>query len=208
MMKSTWRQLPLVAGSLVLTILAGCASAPAGMDKPATAAAAPAATAKPMAAAPAVASTPVSYFAVLPENERYYLFTDPKLYSIYLEHEEVALTKTRIGASPTGTTVVFGMTDADAKASGPTLAEQLYDGKLVPGKDFYGEVFKDGRFYVFGDFADMQAFLEHGEVAYAFTDIGTGPKGASLVWVLNKDSIKNGRPKHTMDKFAALRSAK
>lgn len=207
MMIFTWRRLPPLAGALVLTVMAGCASSPESMNKPSTEAIT-AAAAKPMAAAPMVASTPVRYFAVLPENERHYLFNDHKVYSTYLEHEEVALTRSRIGASPAGTTVVFGITEADVKAAAPTVAEQLFDGKLVPGKDFYGEVFKDGRFYIFGDFADMKAFLEHGEVAYAFTDIGTGPNGASLVWVLNKDSIKLGRPKQTMDMFAALRSGK
>jgi len=208
MMRSTRRPLlPAATAWVLATVIAGCANAPAGMDKPAMTAATPAA-AQPPAAAPAVASAPVRYFAVLPENERYYLFTDYKLYSIYLEHDEVALTKTRIGASPKGTTVVFGMTNADAKSTGPLLAEQLFDGKLVPGMDFYGEVFKDGRYYVFNAFDDMRSFLEHGEVAYAFTDIGAGPNGATLVWVLNKNSIKKGRPEATIATFNALRAKK
>lgn len=182
--------------ALAAVLLAGCAT----FAPPAVSASAPAASTH--------ATAPVQYFAVLPEDGRYYLFGDAQLYLSYLKHGEVALTHTRIGASPTQTTVVFGMTNADAKSSKPLAAETLFDGKATTTSPFYGEAFKDGRYYVFNDFKDMNIFLEHGEAALAFTDIGTGPNGASLVWVMNNHSMKKGRPLETMAMFKAIRAAK
>jgi len=44
-------------------------------------------------------------------------------------------------------------------------------------------------------------------VPYAFTDIGTGPQGKSLVWVMNKTSIKKGRPEARIARFKTIRAA-
>lgn len=201
-MKITTLQPSLLGGIVVAALLlVGCASQPATPM-----AATPTATAP--ITAPAQAAAPVMYFAVLPEDERYYLFSDTKNYFSYLEHGEVALTRTRIGASPTQTTVVFGLTDADVKSGKPTAAEMLFDGKATSTSPFYGEVFKDGRYYVFNDFKDMNTFLEHGEAALTFTDIGTGPKGETQVWVMNNDTMKKGRPVETMAMFKAIRAVK
>lgn len=191
-------RLALTGMALAVAVLAGCGSQPT--TPAAAAAAAPSMT-------PAAAEK-IMYFAVLPEDERHYLFSNKETYLSYLRHGEVALTRTRIGASPAGTTVVFGITEADVKAKRPTVAEQLFDGKLTAGAGFYGEVFKDGRYYVFHDLNDMKAYLEHGEAALTFTDIGTGPDGATQIWVMNKTSMKQGRPTETMANFKAIRAAK
>lgn len=179
-------------------VLGGCASQPE--SKPAASMAAPAAT--------QAAAAPVTYFAVLPEDERFYLFGDAKTYFAYLEHGEVALTRSRIGASPKQTTVVFGLTNDDVKSTKPNAAEMLFDGKASVTSPFYGEIFKDGRYYVFNEFADMKMYLESGEAAYTFTDIGTGPKGETQVWVLNGTSHKKGRPTETIAMFSAIRAKK
>lgn len=181
---------------LAVSLLAGCANSPTHSASAVTPAAA------------AQVTAPVQYFAVLPEDERYYLFGDFKTYLSYLTHGEVALTHTRIGASPKQTTVVFGMSSAEAKSTKPLVAETLFDGKAASTSPFYGEIFKDGRFYVFNDYKDMTTFLEHGEAALTFTDIGTGPNGATQVWVMNKASMKKGRPLATMAMFKAIRAAK
>lgn len=207
---------PLLLGGIAIAslLLVGCASQPATpMASTPAAAPSPAPSPSPVMASasltvPAQAAAPVVYFAVLPEDERYYLFGDSKNYLAYLEHGEVALTRTRIGASPKQTSVVFGLTNDDVKSGKPSAPETLFDGKATSTSPFYGEVFKDGRYYVFHDLKDMKSFLEHGEVALAFTDIGTGPNGASQVWVMNTDSMKKGRPVETMAMFKAIRAAK
>jgi hypothetical protein len=118
------------------------------------------------------------------------------------------LTRTQIGAGPGGRTLVYGITNADVKSNQPSLGEQVMDGKLPPAADFYGEAFKNGRFYVFGDLKDMREFIAFGEVPYSYTDIGAGPKGETLVWVMNKASYNKGRPTATIAKFKAIRAAK
>jgi len=199
-------RLPLGTTLFGIALLGACASDPPNPPKPAmttTPMPSPATATTSTPTAPAAAT--VTYFAVLPEDERHYLFGDVKTYLAYLQHGEVALTRTRVGASPTGTSVVFGITADDVKENRPNPAEQLFDGKLKPSGAFYGEVFKDGRYYVFNELADMKQFLEHGEAALTFTDIGTGPNGATQVWVMNKDSMAKGRPTATMAMFKALR---
>jgi hypothetical protein len=188
----------LILGAFALAILAGCA-APAQQAQQAQA---PAAAA---AAAPAAAR---EFYVVLPEDGRYYAFADTRNYLGFLAHAEVPLTRTRIGAGPSGKTVVFGISSDDVKNNRPSMAEQLFDGKLQADAGFYGEVFKNGRFYVFGNMKDMMDFAQFGEVPYSYTDIGAGPKGETLVWVMNKDSYAKGRPAATIAQFQQVRNSK
>jgi hypothetical protein len=163
-------------------------------------------SAAPVAAAPA-APTAAAFYAVA-DNEklnRLYVFGDTKNYLQYTEHGEVPYTRSRIGAGPGGKSLVFGITSADVKAKRPSAGELVYDGKLVGGADFYGEYFKGGRYYVFGDWKDFKDFQERGEVTYTFTEIGTGPKGETIVYGLNKTTVKAGRPVKLVEKFQAIR---
>jgi hypothetical protein len=197
-MKHTTQFASLAAGAAVFLALAGCAT---DMKQAAPAAAQPAVTATSATAAR-------EFYVVLPESGRIYAFGDTKNYMDYLAHSEVALTRTRIGAGPGGKTVVFGITKDDVKKNAPSLAEQILDGKLEAAPGFHGEVVKNGRFYVFGDLKDMMAFTAFGEVPYSYTDIGAGPKGETLVWVMNKRSYALGRPASTIERFRNLRAAK
>lgn len=139
-------------------------------------------------------------FMTFHENGRVYVLGDPKLQQIFLETDEVALTRTRIGEGPDGSTLIFGMNKDDAKRGGPTDAEMMYDGKLEPGP-FYGEVVKNGRYYVFVEWKDMAAYLKHGEVALTYTEIGSGPKGETVIYALNKESAKQGKPVAAIERF-------
>jgi hypothetical protein len=180
----------------IAALAAGCTTTPAPAPAPA----------KPMASAPAAATT-ADLFVVLPESGRVHAFGDTKNYFDFLAHGEVALTRTRIGAGPGGRTLVYGITSADVKANQPSRAEQILEGTLPAGTAFYGEAFKSGRYYVFGELKDMKDFTAFGEVPYSYTDIGVGPKGETLVYVMNKDSYKKGKPQDRADRFKALRVA-
>ncbi len=135
-------------------------------------------------------------------------FGDTKNYFDFLAHGEVQMTRTRIGAGPGGKTLVYGITKADVKASSPSRGERLMEGTLAEDAPFYGEVFKNGRFYLFGDLKDMKDFTAFGEVPYSYTDVGAGPKGETLVFVMNKASYKKGKPVERKDRFVALRAAR
>jgi hypothetical protein len=195
----------LVPAALVsAALLSGCGAT----QQVATPAPAP----KPPAAAPSVAAaapaaSPAELFVVLPDTGRVHAFGDTKNYFDFLSHGEVQLTRTRIGAGPGGKTLVYGITGDDVKNNRPSRGEQLLEGSLPAGAPFYGEAFKNGRFYLFGDLKDMKDFTAFGEVPYSYTEIGAGPKGETLVFVMNKDSYKNGKPMERKQRFQALRVA-
>ena len=186
------------AFTLAIAALGGCATQDAAVPAKAMPAAAAPAT-------PAAATAPVM-FAVLPDSGRIHAFGDTKNYFDFLAHGEVVLTRTQIGAGPGGKTLVYGITSADVKANTPSPAEQLMAASASP-EGFYGEVLKNGRFYLFGDLKEMKDFISFGEVAYGYTDIGVGPKGESLVYVMNKDSYKKGKPADRGERFKSLRMA-
>ncbi len=192
-MKQTMRMTMSAAAVAVALTLSGCATDMQQAKSPAAQATAPLAK---------------EFYVVLPENGRIYAFGDTKNYFDFLAHAEVALTRTQIGAGPDGKTVVYGITKDDVKKNTPSLAEQIFQDKLGAGDDFYGEVFKNGRYYVFGNLKDMKAFSAFGEVPYSYTDIGAGPTGETLVWVMNKDSYKKGKPTSTIDRFSKMRASK
>lgn len=181
----------------ITALAAGCATAP----EP-TPAATPMATPAPKAAAMASAEL----FVVLPEGGRVYAFGDTKNYFDFLAHGEVALTRTQIGAGPGGKTLVYGITNDDVKANKPSRGEQILGGTLPADGGFYGEAFKDGRFYLFGDLKDMKDFAAFSEVPYSYTDIGAGPKGETLVYVMNKTSYAKGKPQERVERFMSLRT--
>lgn len=183
------------AALLALVALgSGCATDPAPATQPAA------------TAASAAMAAPAELFVVLPASGRMYVFGDTKNYFDFLAHDEVALTRTQIGAGPDGKTLVYGITNADVKSNKPSRGEDIMGGRVAVDHGFYGEVFKNGRFYVFGDLKELKDFAAFGEVAYGYTDIGVGPKGESLVYVMNKDSYKKGKPADRMARFTALRA--
>ncbi len=146
------------------------------------------------------------YYQVFKEG-RVYIFDDFKTYQSFINVGETAYRLTRIGAGQNGETIVFGLQKKDKKMRSGIGSVSMYDG-IANGIDtgFYGEVRKDGRIYVFSEWEDLQSFLKVGEAPYRFTQIGAGPKGETLVYVLNKtnkkkkpvDLISEFNKKHTL----------
>jgi hypothetical protein len=171
------------------------------------------ATSKTTAAAPAAkAEAPVqkqTYFMVYHENGRLYAMTDPKIYLGLMEHDEVPLTRARIGGGPEGETVVFGITSKDGEhLDKTTAAEDIFDGRTKEVGAFYGEVVRNGRFHVFGEWKDFQDYLSHKEITFTYTEIGTGPKGETVIYALNNKTKDGGRPVALVEQFNQLRQAK
>jgi len=142
------------------------------------------------------------YYQVAHEG-RLYIFDDVATYKSFLEVGETAYRKVRIGAGPEGETIVFGLTSADKKKSSGIASIDMYDGKLAGAETFYGEAHAEGRIYVFSTWADIQAFNQVGEAPYRFTTIGAGPKGETVVYVLNK-SNKKKQPTALIAAFKAM----
>jgi hypothetical protein len=182
-------------------LLAGCETPSSPAAAPKTAAASP--------SAPAAATAPATqYFMAMPEGGRWWVFGDAKNYLNYVAHGEVQLTRTRIGAGPSGQTVIFGITNDDVKKNAPSAGELMFDGKSQVTGPFYGEVYRGGRFLVFGEWADMQDYLKHNEVIFTHTRVGEGPRGETVVYALNKKTVKEGPPTALIAQFKALRGQK
>lgn len=135
---------------------------------------------------------------------RLYVFDDAATYLEFLEMGETPYRKVRIGEGPHGETVVFGLTSSDKKKSEGIASIDMYDGRLKAAEDFYGEIYKDGRIYVFSRWEDLQAVRTLGHPSYMYTDIGAGPNGETVVYVLN-GSNKKQKPVKLMQRYRALR---
>ena len=136
------------------------------------------------------------------DHGRIHQFYDQKTFDSYKSVGETAYRLTRIGAGPNGETVVFGLPKADKKKGSNTPAAMLWDGKSEAGA-FYGEMHKHNRIYVFSEKADMDFVRKIGEPSYMFTEIGAGPKGETVVYVLNKQNKKK-KPTDLIAKFKSI----
>lgn len=134
-------------------------------------------------------------------------FYDFETYQSFLNVGETAYRLTRIGAGPKGETMVFGLTKDDKKKGNDTPAAMLWDGKLQVSEKFYGEMHKHGRIYVFDNMADMKDVRELGHPNFMFTEIGMGPKGETVVFVLNKNNNKQ-KPEAQIAKYKAINGMK
>ncbi len=156
--------------------------------------------AKPAEKAVAPAYNVDDYYQVYQEG-RIYVFDDFATYQSFLKVGETAYRLTRIGTGPNGETVVFGLRKQDKKMRSGIGGIELYDGRAEPiSEGFYGEVIKEGRIYVFNTWADLKSFIAVGEAPYRFTQIGAGPSGKTVVYVLNK-SNKKKQPVDLMAEF-------
>lgn len=132
---------------------------------------------------------------------RIYVFDDFDTYKHFLAHGETPYRYMRIGAGPEGKTVVFGLTDADKKKREGVASVEMWDGTLNgAAENFYAEVLYEGRFYVFDRWADVKSFRETWEAPYRFTQIGAGPQGRTVVFVLNSGNKKK-QPTALIEEF-------
>jgi len=135
------------------------------------------------------------------DDGRIYLFNDKATYSHFLQHGETPYTYKRIASGPHGETLVFGLSSAEKKKGEQAGNVELYDGKVSP-EAFYGEMRAEGRIYVFSTLEDMKDVCTTGEAPYRFTQIGDGPNGETIVYVLNS-SNKKKRPDALIAQFKA-----
>jgi hypothetical protein len=131
------------------------------------------------------------------------VFYDRKLYKGFLKMGETPYRLTRIGAGPKGETLVFGLTKHDKKLKHNIPAIDLYDGKIKASDNFYAEMVAHNRIFVFDNYQDMQTVRQFGHPNYMYTQIGAGPNGETVVFVLNKHNKKK-RPDNLIKKFNSM----
>jgi hypothetical protein len=121
---------------------------------------------------------------------RIYFFYDRGLYQSFLKTGHTAYMVARIGAGPKGETLKFALTGKDKKKLSGIPSIDLLEGKALAASPFYAELRMEGRIYVFNNLDDMNSVRKVGEAPYRFTEIGNGPKGETVVYVLNKSNKK------------------
>lgn len=203
MLMKSQRLLPhALTAALALSVFSGCATSQTAAEAKPGSAAAPAST-------PAATAATEHFFIVYHENGRIYPIADVKNYLTFIDVDELIYTRTRVGAGPEGETIVFGIEKKEADdLNKPAKAELLFDGKYEPGGPFYGEIVRDGRFLVFGSWHDFKDYLVNKEITFTYTEVGTGPKGETVIYALNKDTVKDGRPVKLIEAFNNLRTPK
>lgn len=196
---------------LTTTVLSGCAtsqSTASTQTEPKPEAKLESGTSSAASASAATAATAPTehFFIVYHENGRIYPIADAKNYLSFLDTDELTYTRTRIGAGPEGETIVFGIEKEEAgDLKKPAKAESFFDGKYEPAGPFYGEIVRDGRIHVFGSWRDFKDYLVNNEITYTYTEIGVGPKGETVIYALNKNTVKEGRPVKLIEAFNKLR---
>ena len=131
---------------------------------------------------------------------------DFAVYQDFLKVGETSFRKVFIGAGPHGESLVFGLRSEDKKLLDGLAGVEMYNGKMPAADPFYGEMrAEDGRLYVFNTLEDMQEVRKNGEAAFRLTQIGTGPQGQTVVFVLN-DSNKKNYPTELVARFKEMNS--
>ena len=127
--------------------------------------------------------------AVLNNDDYYEIHKDGRIYVIadtadlqnFTSSGELPLRVTRIGGGPKGETIVFAIAKPESKKTDGFGAVEMYDGKRQGAvKDFYAEIYRDNRYYVFGTWADLDAFRKSGSTS-GLTASGTGPNGEAVM---------------------------
>ncbi|ETI58138.1 hypothetical protein [Marinomonas profundimaris] len=185
--------LPVATSLVALTLLTACGGEMVKKEG-----------AKPMAEA--VSLNNEDLYEVHQEG-RIYIFDDRAVYEDFLQVGETSFRKVRIGAGPKGETIVFGLTNADKKKMSGVASVDMYDGTLEAADPFYGEMRIEGRIYVFGSLAEMNGARVVGEVPLRYTDIGSGPKGETVVYALNS-SNKKVKPEAMIERFHKMNGMK
>jgi hypothetical protein len=137
------------------------------------------------------------------EDGRIYAFYDRALYKEFLAVGETPFRLTRIGNGPNGETMVYGLTAKDKKKGVNTPALKLYEGQIKPADDFYAEMVRHGRIYVFSAFEDMAPVRQFGHPNFFYTEIGSGPGGETVVYVLNSKTKKH-KPEALIARFKQM----
>lgn len=131
------------------------------------------------------------------------VFYDRKLYEEFLALHETPFRLARIGAGPNGETIVFGLTKTDKKHPENVDVIKLYDNTIPAPEEIYAEMRRNGRIYVFNNFDDMKPVREYGNPNLFYTEIGAGPMGETVVYVLNEENKKK-RPDALIAEFKSM----
>lgn len=122
-------------------------------------------------------------------DNRIYVITDATDFKNFLSTADVPFRVTRIGGGPAGETVILGIATSESKKTGGFGSVEMWDGKREgSSKAFYAEVFKDNKWYLFGNWAAYNAYHASGSLS-GFTSAGAAPDGATIMVSGDADAL-------------------
>ena len=144
----------------------------------------------------------LSHLYEVHKDNRIYIFYDRDLYKSFKKSGHTPYMFSRIGEGPNGETMVFALTGEDKKKRSGIPSVDIVDGNVAPSA-FYGETYNDGRLYVFTSYDIMADYRKSKEATYRYTDIGAGPNGETVVYVLSKADSKE-KPEAVIALFKSM----
>ena len=143
-------------------------------------------TAKP-AASKAPSPNNEDWYQVRTE-EKLYLFDDYSVYRGFLDTGKAPVLKELGEKDKWGQSVVLALgADEQDLPLEKISAYQFYRVALPSAWPFYGEIRQDEVIYVFRRAGDMNDMNSIGEPTFRYTDIGGGPNGERVIYVLAKE---------------------
>ncbi len=146
----------------------------------------PAPSPRRVAASPATNGLPGPYGLFLEEHRdgRIYAFDDLQNYQRFLACGQPTYPLIRVWAGPHSETLEFARTEQYRDRDSGFPGIDLYEGKANAETPFYGEIHRDGRYYVFTTWSQMNAFRSNSRVERAYTEERAGPQGESVIYSL------------------------
>ncbi|MFT5780682.1 MAG: hypothetical protein ACI9EB_000035 [Pseudomonas sp.] len=130
------------------------------------------------------------------------IFDDHDVYMEYLKTGTAPVLKKLDSKDYAGRSVVLGLRADQASVDVNSLAAKRFlDINLPPASDFYGEVRQDNKIFVFRRYGDMIDTMKLGSPIFSYVELGAGPKGERVVFVLAKEE---GKPEALISKFHSL----
>lgn len=121
-------------------------------------------------------------------EENLYLFDDYSVYRDFLVSGKAPVLRDLGEKDKWGQDVVLALgADAQNKPLEQIAAYQFYRVALPSAWPFYGEIRQDEVIYVFRRAGDMTEMNSIGEPVFRYTDIGGGPNGERVIYVLAKE---------------------
>lgn len=102
---------------------------------------------------------------------------------------EIPFRVTRIGGGPKGETLVFAIAKPESKKKDGFGAVEMYEGRRAGAdRNFYAEINRDDTWYLFGDWASLDAFRKSGSTA-GFKSASASQDGTAIFAAGDADAL-------------------
>ncbi|WP_137817803.1 hypothetical protein [Pseudomonas sp. 2FG] len=130
------------------------------------------------------------WYQVRTETELY-LFDDYAVFSQFLQTGKAPYTKALDKKDNFDRSIVLALAAEDqSKSLDAVAASRLWNVSMAPAYPFYGEIREEQVIYVFSRYGDMVDMAKIGEPTFSYVEVGGGPKGERIVYVLAKEEKK------------------